>query len=420
MSPILLAAPLVFPNAPAPDYPGCPLTAVEIAMVGDTMMHGMQLKAARRPDGSYSVEGVFDAVEPYLKAADLAITNLETTTTGEEHHFTGFPRFNSPEALLDALDVAGFDILQTSNNHCLDRGELGVLRTLDAVDRRGFGHSGTYRTWQERQRPWTMHSLEGGLDVAFIGYTFSTNGEAIPRGKPWMVNMLDLGQMDRDVIEARQAGADLVIVGIHWGVEYRDQPEEDMVVLGDRMVAAGADIVMGTHPHVVQPAVVRRASNQYGEERDALVLYSLGNFVSNQRVFRREGAMIARIEVLHCEAQHRTWISDVRLTPTWVDDRLSDGSRGFRVLPTTQTDTCDDLDVSPADCRRQVRHRKHLETLYDPSQFDWDASTTKAKDEVRVGWGFDATGWTPYAPFNYFAAAFIASTSEDEDGSGAP
>jgi hypothetical protein len=227
-----------------------------------------------------------------------------------------------------------------------------------------------------------------------------------------MVNMLDLGQMDRDVINAREAGADLVIVGIHWGVEYRDQPEEHMVWLADRIVAAGADIIMGTHPHVVQPTVVRHARNEYGEQRDALIIYSLGNFVSNQRVFRREGSLIARVEVLHCEAQNRTWISDVRFTPTWVDDRLADGKRAFRVLPTTQTETCDDLDVNPTECRRQVRHRKHLATLYDASQFDWDPATTSAKDEVVVSWAFDPTGWMPYAPFSYFAAARSVSSEE--------
>lgn len=398
---VLLAAPLIFPNAPAPDYAGCPLTRVEIAMVGDTMMHGMQLKAARQKDGSYSLDGVFDEVEPYLSSVDLAITNLETVTAGPDQGFAGFPLFNSPVALLDALKDTGFDILQTANNHCLDRGELGAMRTLDAVDERGFGRSGTYRSREERERPWTMQSLAGGLDVAFIGYTFSTNREAIPRGKPWMVNMLDLGQMDRDVIEARRAGAELVIVGIHWGVEYRDQPEAHMVWLADRIVAAGADIIMGTHPHVVQPTIVRHARNEYGEQRDALVIYSLGNFVSNQRVFRREGSLIVRVEVLHCEAMNRTWISDVRFTPTWVDDRLVNGKRGFRVLPTTQTDVCDDLDVTPTECKRQIRHRKHLATLYDASQFDWSTDTV---EEIPVP-AFDPTGWMLYSPFSYFAAA---------------
>ncbi len=415
--PLPLLVPLVFPNAPAPGYPGCPLTAVEIAMVGDTMMHGMQLKAARQSDGSYSLDGVFDEVEPYLAGADLAITNLETTLSGEDEVFAGFPRFNSPVELLDALRDAGLDVLQTANNHCLDRGELGVMRTLDAVETWGFGHSGTYRTWEDRQRPWTMESLPGGLDVAFIGYTFSTNGEPIPKEKPWIVNMLDQGQMDRDVIDARAAGADLVIVGIHWGVEYRDRPEQHMVWLGDRIVAAGADIVMGTHPHVVQPSVVRQARNEYGEQRDALVIYSLGNFVSNQRVFRREGSLIARVEVLHCEAQNRTWISDVRFTPTWVDDRLADGERAFRVLPATQTDTCADLDVNPVECRRQIRHRRHLATLYDPSQFDWSTEPPVSKVEVLTSRAFDPTGWLPYAPFSYFAAA---RTDSSEGDSGTP
>jgi len=262
-----------------------------------------------------------------------------------------------------------------------------------------------------------MTTLEGGLDVAFIGYTFSTNGEPIPSGKPWTVNMLDLGRMDRDVIDARAAGADLVIVGIHWGVEYRDQPEAHMVWLGDRMVAAGADIIMGTHPHVVQGSVVRQARNAYGEPRDALVLYSLGNFVSNQRVFRRDGSLMARVEVLHCEALGRTWLSDVRFTPIWVDDRLSDGRRAFRVLPTTSTDRCHDLDVDDSDCARQIRHREHLATLYDATQFDWRTEPSSAKTSVLASRGFDPTGWKLQAAFSYFAAA---RREASDDGTGTP
>jgi len=231
-----------------------------------------------------------------------------------------------------------------------------------------------------------------------------------------MVNMLDLGQMDRDVVDARAAGADLVIVGIHWGVEYRDQPEAYMVWLGDRMVSAGADIVMGTHPHVVQPSVVRQARNAYGEPRDALVLYSLGNFVSNQRVFRREGALLARVEVLHCEPLGRTWVSGVRFTPTWVDDRRIDGVRAFRVLPTTSGDTCEDLDVDAGDCARQIRHREHLGTLYDASQFDWSPDPPSAHGISWASRAFDATGWNLDAPFSYFAAARIDVV---DDGSSA-
>jgi poly-gamma-glutamate synthesis protein (capsule biosynthesis protein) len=406
MSIPLFATPLLFPNAPPPGYASCPLTAVEVVLAGDAMMHGMQLSAARRPDGTYSLDGVFDEVAPIVRAADLSIVNLETTTAGEDLLYSGYPLFNSPVALLDSLAEAGFDVLQTANNHCLDRGEIGVRRTLAALDERALGHSGTYGRREDRQRPWTWTTLDGGLDVAFIGYTFSTNGEPIPKGKPWMVNRLDLGQMDRDVANARSAGADLVIVGIHWGVEYRDQPEAYMVWLGDRMVEAGADIVMGTHPHVVQPAVVRPATNAYGEPRDALVLYSLGNFVSNQRAFRRDGALLARVEVLHCEAMGRTWLSDVRFTPTWVDDRSSDGRRSFRVVPAVGDGLCTDLDMDVRDCERQKRHVAHLGTLYDPVQFDWTAGSPSAKAAVLASSGFDPTGWRLDAPFSYFAAAW--------------
>lgn len=393
-------APLEFREAPPETWISCPsATTVEIAMVGDIMMHGMQLRAAHRPDGTYSLDGVFDAVAPWLRGADLAIANLETVTAGEDlDGYAGYPRFNSPAALLDALQDAGIDILQTTNNHCLDRGELGLLRTLDAIDARGLLRAGTWRSLEERARPWVTVTLDGDLDVAFLASTFSTNGIPLPQGRPWMVSHLDDGLLESEVARARQE-ADLVVVGVHWGREYEHRPTADMVALAHRLVAAGADIVMGTHPHVLQPAEVVRATDRLGRPREALVLYSLGNFVSNQRLAFRHGAAIARVEVQHCEALGRTWLTDARFTPFWVDDRLADRTLAFRVLPTPPfgVDHCDDLDLDAADCQTMLRFRDHAAEIFTAEHLDWSLP-----DRVRLPLAFDWSGasarWWPVSP----------------------
>ncbi|MEZ4319298.1 MAG: CapA family protein [Myxococcota bacterium] len=359
--------PLTFPNAPT-----CPARSVELVMVGDVMQHGMQLRASRQSDGSTSWRGVFDAVQPLIENADLALANLETPVD-EAQDFGGFPYFNAPESLLDALTVAGFDVLQTANNHCLDRRRDGALATFEAVRRHGFGSAGTWPSAEARDTPWVIESLAGPVSVAFLAYTYGTNGLPMPEGEPWLVNWLDVGQMEHDIVRAR-ALADVVVVGVHWGAEYQHQPMAWQRDMAHRLVDAGADVVMGSHPHVLQPSEVVSVVRPEGP-RDALVLYSLGNFVSNQREAYREGGMLARVTVAHCVDTGETHVVDARFTPVWVDDRLADGELAFRVLPVMPFDAeCPSgLDLSASDCKRMEAFRDHAADLFPAADFSWDA-----------------------------------------------
>ncbi|MCB9673773.1 MAG: CapA family protein [Alphaproteobacteria bacterium] len=357
--------PLGFANAPS-----CPARAVEIAMVGDVMQHGMQLKASRQDDGSTSWHGVFDPVAPLLRGADLALANLETPIDASQD-FGGFPLFNAPESLLVALREAGFDVLQTANNHCLDRGRAGALATLEAVERHGFGSAGTWKSAEARDTPWVLRELPGPVTVAFLAYTYGTNGRPMPEGEPWLVNWLDDGQMQHDVARAREV-ADVVVVGIHWGAEYQHQPQPWQRALAQSLVEAGADVVMGSHPHVLQPAEVVPVERPEGR-RDAVILYSLGNFVSNQRTPYRDGGMIARVTLATCADTGEHHVVDARFTPVWVDDRLADGELAFRVLPVPPEGAAcpTGLDLSEADCKRMEAFRDHTATLFPASAFDW-------------------------------------------------
>jgi poly-gamma-glutamate synthesis protein (capsule biosynthesis protein) len=351
--------PLLFPSLPTPAEHPCALEIVEIGLTGDTMVHGTQLEAAHQPDGTWSMDGVFDAVAPWLSHPDLMAANLETTISGKDRGYSGYPAFNSPPTILQELRDAGVDLLQTTNNHALDRGETGALRTLDALDAFQFLHTGSYRTADERQHPWAEAHLPGDTQVAFLAYTYGTEGPRPPFERWWRVSYIDQGLIAADVAAARSAGADLVVVGLHWGLQYRQEPEADQLELAHDIVGFGADVVWGTHPHVLQPAAVTTVLDLWGP-RDALILYSLGNFVSNQREVNRDGGVIARLRYLRCPRHDRTWLADLTFLPVWVDDRDAAGDQSFRVLPTLPTDAaCGGEGLWEDDCADMRRFRAH-------------------------------------------------------------
>jgi poly-gamma-glutamate synthesis protein (capsule biosynthesis protein) len=380
-------------------------------MVGDIMQHGMQLRASTQDDGTTSWRGVFDPVAPVLSAADLALGNLETPVDTDQD-FAGYPLFNAPESLLDALVDAGFDGLQTANNHSLDRDRAGALATLEAVRERGMATVGTFASADERDRPWATFALPGPVEVAFLAYSYGTNGRPLPDGEPWLVNLLDAGQMQDDIARAR-AAADVVIVGIHWGREYQHAPEPWQRDLAWSLVDAGADIVMGSHPHVLQPAEVGSVMRAEGP-RDALVLYSLGNFVSNQRTPNRDVGVIARATIATCVETGAHHVVDVRFTPTWVDTRLSDGTLAYRVLPLPPEDAACPvgLDLSEADCRRMATARAHTATLLPAGRFDGEAGLPAP---------FSAPSWPmPFLPPHPEDGWAIAPPPTGDSVSGAP
>jgi poly-gamma-glutamate capsule biosynthesis protein CapA/YwtB (metallophosphatase superfamily) len=284
---------------------------ISLTAVGDLMMHGSQVRAALQPDGRYLVEGYFDAVAGRLSAADLTYGNLETTLAGEDMAYAGYPAFNSPRTLATDLRSAGFDVLQTANNHSMDRREKGLIRTLQALDAEGLRHVGTRADPDGDPTLWVELA---GLKVALLAYTFSVNGIPLPPGREQIVSDLDPERMEAEIGEALAGGADLVIVGCHWGAEYQSTPRPEVVELGTRLVEAGADIVLGGHPHWVQPYEVVTAS----DGREGFVAWSLGNFVSNMRKRNEDVGIILEL-TLALAPDGGLALADVGYAPTWVD-----------------------------------------------------------------------------------------------------
>lgn len=261
----------------------------ELIFVGDAMQHQAQLDAARRPDGTWSYDGCFDALRMSIENADYAVVNLETPLG--QPPYTGYPCFNAPGAWAGALADAGFDLFLTANNHTLDRQARGLRNTIDTLDARGLDHLGTYASDSLRRRTLPFVRNISGIKVGFINYTYGTNGFSPTGGV--VVDYLDRARIASDATAARKAGAEILIACVHWGDEYVLLPNKSQRAMADFLESIGVDVVIGAHPHVIQPLEFR--PNRYFPHKDIFIAWSLGNFISNMRTTDTRGGMMARV-----------------------------------------------------------------------------------------------------------------------------
>lgn len=256
------------------------------------MQHKAQLDAALQPDGTYNYSGCFTLVKPQIEAADIAVCNFETTLGGAP--YSGYPQFCSPDAYAEAVRDAGFDIFLTSNNHCMDRRNRGLIRTLDILDSLGIAHLGTYRNQAERDSLYPYIIEHGSMRIALLNYTYDTNG--IPVAPPCIVNYIDTTVIKKDLVRARELKADCIIACMHWGTEYMLQPDSQQKRLEDWLYTHGVDHIIGGHPHVVQP--VRTIPDFWGRSSRHLTMWSLGNYISNMSAPNTDHGLAVTIRLL--------------------------------------------------------------------------------------------------------------------------
>ncbi|HBM75013.1 MAG TPA: hypothetical protein DD429_05595, partial [Clostridiaceae bacterium] len=309
------------------------IVSIRIAAVGDIMVHDAELNSARSGDSkigyTYDFKPFFTEVKPIIESADLAIGNLETTISGEDKKYTGYPMFNSPDSLLDALKWAGFDLLSTSNNHCLDRREYGLAATIDNLDKRGLLHTGTFK--EEKDRDNILIVDVKGIKIAVLAYTYGTNG--IPIKNPYQVNLLDIDTMLADVGRAREKEPDIIIACLHFGDEYVRQPNDFQKEITEKMLHAGVDIVLGSHPHVVQPAEMVSPTSDDANRKDKFVIYSMGNFISDQRGNYKDIGVITNLYIEKNFNTKEVSIYNYEFIPTWVQKYTSNKKKAYRILP---------------------------------------------------------------------------------------
>ncbi len=300
---------------------------LKLLFAGDLMGHMPQHNAALQADGSYDYAPCFRYVKDYIQSADLAIVNLEVPLAGKP--YSGYPQFSSPDALAEAARKAGFDIMTTANNHCVDRGGKGLERTLRALDSLNIPHLGTYRDRAQHDAAHPLMVERNGIRLALLCYTYGTNGIEAP--KPNVVNFIDTTEMLRDLRTADERGADFVITLIHWGIEYQTHSNREQEEMARWLLEHGCDAVIGGHPHVVQnftyDAIPGNA--RFPEP----VVYSMGNYVSNQRDVNCDGGIMVELNLE--KRGGRIVAQRMQYLPYWVHRGTVDSVYQYYVVPST-------------------------------------------------------------------------------------
>ncbi len=311
---------------------------VSLLFVGDVMQHGPQIKGAyNAKTDRYEYEHTWQFIQPVIQEADIAIANLEVTHAGKP--YTGYPQFSAPDDLSAALKNVGFDVILTANNHSCDGGAKGVKRTLDVLDSLKLPHTGTFRSKEEREKTYPLIVEKNAIKIAVLNYTYGTNGLFVK--EPLIINYIDSAVMKKDFEKARQQ-ADYIICTMHWGDEYKSLPNAYQKKWEQFCYDQGADMVVGSHPHVIQP-VERKTIN--GEEK--LTAYSLGNFVSNQRDRYKNGGMILRSKIERKE--DKVVLKDADYVLAYVHTAVEGPFKHYYVLPDYQYDQLDSTFFNAAD-----------------------------------------------------------------------
>lgn len=316
-----------------------------LAVCGDAMSHMPQTRDAYDSQaGAYDYKPMIRFAKPRIEQADYAVVNLETTFAGGPD-YSGFPAFNTPDALGDALKDAGFDLVSTANNHCLDRGYDGMVRTLDVLDNLGLAHVGTYRSAEERAAQNGVHVADvGGIKVAFLSYTYGTNGIPVSKSHPDTVNILhtdymsdaqvlDTARIADDLAAAEALSPDLIAVIVHWGVEYQTTQNEHQEEIADFLFDHGADVILGSHPHVLQPMETRTLTDRDGTTHTGFVCWSLGNFISSQNDEYTDTTVVLNLELTKNPNTGVTDVTKVGYVPLYMLDREQEvGGERFTLL----------------------------------------------------------------------------------------
>ena len=296
---------------------------ISFLFMGDIMGHGPQIRSAyQNSQKKYDYNEVFNPIEDIISSVDFAVANLEVTLAGPP--YMGYPQFSSPDELAVACKNSGMDVLVTANNHSCDRKNKGVIRTVEVLDSLKILHTGTFKDEKKRDQKNLLILSKEGIKVGLLNYTYGTNG--IPFSSPAYVNILDSNLIKQDEIKAKKKNLDKLIVFVHWGYEYRDFPNEYQKKFNAFLNKIGVDVVIGSHPHVLQPMIYRNEN-----EAEFLTVFSLGNFVSNQREDRKDGGAMFRLSFE--KRGNKVYISRNEYILTWVHKFMDGGKYHYQVLP---------------------------------------------------------------------------------------
>ena len=292
---------------------------VHFRVLGDVMFHEEQLKMAKKKDGSYNFDNQFMYIKDSIAAADYTIANLETTVGKyKDTAYSGYPQFNTPEVVLETLKDCGIDFFTMANNHMLDRWFDGLIQDVDLVEKYGFDHVGAYRTKQERNTPVVIDI--NGIKFGFVAYTHTTNtmeNYSDKAAKEYGVPYLYKADIADDIQKVRDAGAEVVIALPHWGEENTHIPDDTQKEYAKKLAKAGADIIIGSHSHMVEPMQVITGKDKNGNEKQVFIIYSMGNFISSMTMARTDNGIILDFTVRE-QADGSFRVEDIGYVPVYV------------------------------------------------------------------------------------------------------
>lgn len=298
---------------------------ITLTAIGDIMCHNTQYKDAYK-NGTYDFSYVFENIKPYIENSDIAIGNLETTFN-ENKQLSSYPTFNSPKQLVKNLKDIGLDVLTTANNHSLDTGYGGIEGTIKLLDENEIAHTGTFISEEEQNK--ILYKDVNGINIAILAYTYGTNGISIPNGKEYCINLIDKELIKQQLDEAKKEDPDIICVSMHWGVEYNTKQNSEQEELANFLFENGVDIILGSHPHVLQPMEKRTITQEDGSSREGFLIYSLGNFISGQVKDNTKDTIILTLKLTKNGETGKISIDDVSYVPVY---NYSVGSKKFKLL----------------------------------------------------------------------------------------
>lgn len=321
-----------------------------IVSAGDCVIHD-KIRLAAKIDGedSYDFTHMFEDIKPFVEKADYALISYEGAATNKRNDYSGYPIFNTPPEIFDAFRYAGFNLINNSNNHQLDRRVSGMLETRENIKKAGLEIIGAY----DGEEPRYLIKDINGIKVGFMAYAYGSNGNEAALTSDQIYKHLalfDKPRMEKEIKELEEK-ADVTVIAMHWGHEYWTTPNDQQISMAKEMFEWGADVILGSHPHVIQPSEIHTVN---GETK--YVVYSMGNFLTNmlhewyddpkkEKWLQEDGTLIS-IEFTKDLTTEKTIISKIIHIPTWLSREKIDGDTIHRILPIPSRDYYKEGDLS--------------------------------------------------------------------------
>lgn len=307
-----------------------------MAVTGDIMCHNtMYNDAYNSSKDTYDFSYMFEDVKYHLQTPDITVGNLETTFAGSKVGYSSYPTFNTPEILARNLKKAGFDVVSTANNHCLDKGFNGITSTIKYLDAADLAHTGTYKSQEDSEK--ILIKNVKGVKIAFLSFTYGTNGIPISKGKEYCVNLYDKKTITKQLDLAQKEDPDIICVSMHWGVEYQTIPNSKQKELADFLFKNGADIILGNHPHVPQSMERKTIKLDDGTTKQGFVIYSLGNFMADQgKPYTRDTAIL-KLQITKNAQDGSISINQATYTPIYIYKNKNKSKKSFKLIDIEKT-----------------------------------------------------------------------------------